>query len=674
MSCSRKNEEERETMNIAWFEIAVINTSAAERGPCGVRQSYRPDIDGLRAVSVLAVLIYHAFPSILPGGFFGVDIFFVISGYLITGIIHQQMLEKRFSIADFYARRIRRIFPALILVVAMTFALGWFLLPLREMQSLGTNIAGGAIFAQNFVLLGQVGYFDVAADKKPLLHLWSLGIEEQYYVVWPLVLILIRRWSLNRLIAVATLAAASFALCLIVGARAPDYAFYLPVTRAWELLVGSALALWHGGYIASAEQDERDFHILPEIAAAGGLIAIIIGLWAYRSWMLDPGWFTLLPVFGAAVLIGGRGTLIHRHILAARPAVFIGLISYPLYLWHFPLMAYARIHFVEGVRIRYMLAILLISGLLAWLTYAVVERPLRFGRKGVRVKVAGLVATMIALGGIGLAADRTNGLPVRIPTSIRPFMLTGGESSQYWRLGKCLMLPEQSAADFADECAGNGGRPLILIWGDSYAASLYPGVKHFADEKGFNVAEFTASSCAPLIGYVNPDRRFCKPINDDVLRRIERLRPDVVIFYSTWSYGEPDLRGGLERTIPLLKPLTKKIVLLGPAATWTGQGLSANVLDYYFESGTFGVLPERTWYRSNDNWTRAVESILEPEAAKMGIEYISMRKIMCNDNGCLARIGPNGSELTAYDPGHFTHAGSIFMAGQIIDRILDAKP
>jgi peptidoglycan/LPS O-acetylase OafA/YrhL len=659
-------------MNIARLEPAIAKLATADKKPVGTDHSYRPDIDGLRALAVLAVLIYHAFPSALRGGFFGVDIFFVISGYLITGIIHQQMLEKRFSIADFYTRRVRRIFPALILVVAVTFALGWFLLPLRDMQSLGTNIAGGAIFAQNFVLLGQIGYFDVAADKKPLLHLWSLGIEEQYYVVWPILLLLVRRWSFNALVVVASLAVASFVLCLVIGARAPDYAFYLPVTRAWELLAGSSLALWQGGRKAELAA-HPPAGTLREIVAGVATLAIGIALLGYRPWMTDPGWFTLLPVLGATALMALPGSLIHRHVLALRPAVWIGLISYPLYLWHFPLMAYTRIHFGDGLRIRHMLAVLLISGVLAWLTYVVVEKPLRFGRQRVRIKVAGLVTAMIALGAVGWAADRTNGLPMRIPASIRPFMLTGGESSQYWRIGKCLMQPEQGPDEFAGECAGSGRHPLVLIWGDSYAASLYPGLKHYGDERGFDVAEYSASSCAPLIGYVNPQRRFCKPSNDYTLQKIQELHPDVVVLYSTWSYGEPDLRGGLQRTVPLLRPFTKKIVLLGPPASWTGEGLSANVLDYYFESGNFAVLPGRTWYRSNENWTRAVETILEDEAPKVGIEYISMHRIMCNDDGCLARVGPNGSELTAYDPGHFTHAGSIFMTGQIIDRILDFK-
>ena len=243
---------------------------------------YREDIDGLRAVAVLPVLLYHAFPKLVPGGFVGVDIFFVISGFLITGIIHQQMLCGSFSIADFYARRIRRIFPALVTVVLVTFIIGWYALPPRDLKSLGTNIAGGAVFIQNFVLLGQVSYFDLAADKKPLLHLWSLGIEEQYYIVWPLLLLLIRRWRLPILAVTAALAMASFVACIIVQARAPEYAFYLPLTRAWELLVGSGLALWLNDKTAApVELAGKAVRAFREIVGLCALLAILVAVWRF---------------------------------------------------------------------------------------------------------------------------------------------------------------------------------------------------------------------------------------------------------------------------------------------------------------------------------------------------------------------------------------------------------
>ncbi|MGJ5220280.1 acyltransferase family protein [Bradyrhizobium oligotrophicum] len=631
--------------------------------------AYRQDIDGLRAVAVLPVLLYHAFPATVPGGFYGVDIFFVISGYLITGIIHKQLLSSTFSIADFYSRRIRRIFPALITVVLITFLIAWFVLPPRELKSLGTNIAGGAVFIQNFILLGQVGYFDLAAEKKPLLHLWSLAIEEQYYIVWPLILMLIGSWRRRSLAITAALAAASFIACLIVQPRAPDYAFYLPVTRAWELLVGSGLALWVGERGA----DDRalplaDRRLVREFIAWAAMLAIVVAFWRYGRTTPHPGVHTLLPVLGAAGLIATSGTLVHRYILSSMPAVFVGLISYPLYLWHYPLMAYARIQFVDGVAPAVMWSIVIASSVLAWLTYRYIEQPMRFGRSWVPFKVGGLVCGMAALGVVGLFVDRADGVPSRIPESIRGFMLTGEETSVHWRRGKCLLLPDQSAADFAAECAGDGRHPLVVVWGDSFGSSLYPGLAHFGAERGFDVAEFTASACPPLLDYVHPDRRHCRGANDFVAERLAVLKPDLVILYSTWSYSAEDLRKGLQLTVGRLRETgVSRIVLLGPPPTWLGDGLVSNLLDYYFQ--TYSVLPARTFYRSNDNWTRALEEFLEGQTRTLGIQYISARRIMCNNDGCLARIGKDGAELTSYDIGHLTYPGSIFVARQALDAV-----
>ncbi|SMX57195.1 putative acyltransferase, group 3; O-antigen acetylase; membrane protein [Bradyrhizobium sp. ORS 285] len=633
------------------------------------RLGYRQDIDGLRAVAVLPVLVYHAFPAAVPGGFYGVDIFFVISGYLITGIIHKQMLSGTFSIADFYARRIRRIFPALITVVLVTFLIGWFVLPPRELKSLGTNIAGGAVFVQNFILLGQVGYFDLAAEKKPLLHLWSLAIEEQYYIVWPLLLMLIGSWRRRSLAITLVLAAASFVACLIVQPRAPDHAFYLPVTRAWELLVGSGLALWVNGRAA----EDRPLPligapIVGELVALAAMIAIALAFWRYGRPTPHPGGATLLPVLGAAALIATSGTLVHRYILSTMPAVFVGLISYPLYLWHYPLMAYARIQLLDAVPASVMVAIIAASLVLAWATYHFIERPIRFGWRLARLKVGGLLGGMIALGIVGVVADRTNGLPVRIPADLRGFMLTGEETSVHWRRGKCLLLPDQSAADFASECAGDGRHPLIVVWGDSFGSSLYPGLAHFKAERGFEVAEFTASACPPLLDYVQPDRSHCRGANDFVAERLASLKPELVILYSTWSYSAEDLRKGLELTVARLRNIgVPKVILLGPPATWLGDGLVSNLLDYYFQ--THSLLPVRTFYRSNDNWTRALEEFLEGQAKALGIQYVSTRKIMCNNDGCLARIGKDGADLTSYDIGHLTYPGSIFVARQVLDAI-----
>jgi hypothetical protein len=455
-----------------------------------------------------------------------------------------------------------------------------------------------------------------------------------------------------------------------------EMAFYLPITRAWELLVGSALAVWqhHPGSVTNSTSAVRE-QISPRHQAFGSLLsflAIVIAVTAFSFHTPYPGFYTILPVAAATGLIGTEGTPFHRCILSSRPMVFVGLISYPLYLWHFPLMAYARIQNPDGVPSGTMFLILVASGILAWATYGFVERPIRFGSDKRRIKIAGLVAGMLLLGTIGLTAYATVGFPSRIPDSLRAFMLTGEETSMYWRRGTCLLLPDQDASNFTSACAADGRRPLLLIWGDSYGAALYPGLEHFAGEKDFGVAEFTASACPPLMGYVHPERRFCNMINNYVMQRIADLRPEAVILDSTWSYGFNDLRTGLRRTAEALDSLRiKKIILMGPPTNWKGDGLAANVLSYYFENRS--LVPKRTWYRSNDEWIRTLDSFLQEQARAVGIEYISTRSILCNDQGCLARIGPNGSQLTAFDGGHLTVPGSIFVAERALDRILDFR-
>jgi peptidoglycan/LPS O-acetylase OafA/YrhL len=624
--------------------------------------AYRPDIDGLRAIAVLAVLVYHAFPKALPGGFAGVDVFFVISGYLITGIIDRQMREKRFSIAHFYARRILRIFPALILVVLCTFVIGWFLLPVFEMEALGSSMQGAAAFVQNFMLHEQiVGYFDPGAERIPLLHLWSLGIEEQYYIVWPAALWLLSHWRARSLAIVAALAMGSFVVCVLTPSVDTPWAFYSPTTRGWELLAGSLLALWR-----DKEAGVANGRFSPALAWAG-LFGLAIAFVAFNTNSPWPGIRTLLPVVAATALIATDNTSLHRRVLSAAPLVFIGLISYPLYLWHFPLIAFARLHGGGAVPASLLCALLVLSGVLACLTYRLVERPFRFGGSAPRVKIAPLVAAMVVLFALGAVTTSTHGLPIRFPRAIRGFLLTNVETASHWRQARCMLLLQPASA-FAQECAGTGGHPLLVTWGDSYAAAFYPGLRHFAAVRGYDIAQYNASACPPLIGYSLPERPFCKSINDNVLTKIEQLRPDIVILDATWGHAEPILREDLPRTVARLKALyVSKIVLLGPPPGWQA-GLPTTVLNYYQQTGA--VLPIRTFYGSTDEWVRGRDALLASLSRELGIQYVSVRNVFCNEEGCLTRIGPDASQLTAFDAGHLTVPASIFLASHVLDDIL----
>jgi peptidoglycan/LPS O-acetylase OafA/YrhL len=660
---------------------------------------YRPDIDGLRAIAVTLVLVYHAFPFRIPGGFIGVDIFFVISGYLITKIIFGELARHDFSLVRFYQRRVRRIFPALIVMTLSVFALGWYFLPPTEFESLGTNIAGGAVFIQNLVLLGQVGYFDIAAEKKPLLHLWSLGIEEQYYLAWPLVLMLVQRLRLNAITLTMLLAAASFVASILLIKTKPDAVFYLPFTRAWELFAGATLAIWAShamdlpisraisfGAMRISNRSEdilqkllwaRDAGprgaLLQDVFAILALAAIGVAAFKYHAGISYPGYAALVPVVAAVILISTERSVVNRLVLALRPVVYVGLISYPLYLWHYPLLAFLRTGCIDPPPRALLLLTVAASVALASLTYHLIERPLRRSGSRNAGRTLALLGSMAVVGCLGVVVALKQGLPSRIPADVRAFLIDGSQSSAHWRSGRCLMLPEQGPADLASECRGNGNRPLVFLWGDSYAASLYPGLSEVVAAKGGSVAEFTASACPALIDYVNPERRFCKPINDRILEIAGELRPDIIVLYSTWSYSEQDLDAGLKKTVALLRAKQlNNIIILGPPATWIGSGLGANMIDYYYEGGTHALLPVRTFYRSNDEWTRRVDTALEADARANDVPYISLRKIMCNQDGCVARTGPDGSQLMAYDNGHLTTAGSHFVANAIMPLIFDA--
>jgi peptidoglycan/LPS O-acetylase OafA/YrhL len=386
---------------------------------------YRPDIDGLRAVAVLAVVAFHSFPNWLKGGFIGVDIFFVISGYLISTIIFENLDKDTFSFSEFYARRIKRIFPALILVLVFCFIFGWYELLADEFKELGKHIAAGAGFVSNIVLWSEAGYFDSAADTKPLLHLWSLGIEEQFYIVWPLLLWFAWKQKFNLLTVTVVVSIFSFVLNIKGIKEDPVATFYSPQTRFWELLSGSLLAwvtLYKKNVYANIKskidiflkgKQKADSKTLTDILSFTGLFLLLYGFWQINKEINFPGIWALIPIIGSLlILISGHEALVNRIILSNKIAVWFGLISFPLYLWHWPLLSFARI--VEGDMPSYYIrgAAVVLSVLLAWLTYKFVEHPFRFGKRS-NVKVTTLVVLIIIVGYIGYNTYKRDGFSFR---------------------------------------------------------------------------------------------------------------------------------------------------------------------------------------------------------------------------------------------------------------------
>lgn len=379
---------------------------------------YRPDIDGLRAIAVLAVLAFHAFPESIKGGFIGVDIFFVISGYLISTIIFKGLDEGTFKASDFYARRIKRIFPALLLVLAACFTFGSFFLLADEFNQLGKHIAAGTSFISNLVFWNESGYFDRAADTKPLLHLWSLGIEEQFYLIWPLLIWLAWKLKINLVLVIILVAAASFLLNINVVKTDTIAAFYSPQTRFWELISGSLLAwLFHykeGLYIKTFRQIDlrllsifdkkfltKNGGILPNLLGFCGILLLTYSLWRINRDATFPGKIALIPVVGSALLIAaGTDTLINRKFLSNKVLVWFGLISFPLYLWHWPILSFTRIYENEVPSAYIRITAVFISILFAWLTYKLIETPIRSGKHG-KVTVVILCCLALIIGSSG---------------------------------------------------------------------------------------------------------------------------------------------------------------------------------------------------------------------------------------------------------------------------------
>lgn len=459
---------------------------------------WRPDIDGLRAVAVLAVVAYHFFPHAMPSGFAGVDVFYVISGYLITGIILGHVEQGRFSLAGFYARRIRRIFPALALVLLACAVLGWRVLYADEYRLLGRHIAAGAGFANNILLWAETGYFDPAAETKPLLHLWSLGVEEQFYLVWPLVLAYACRMARSRWLVVVGVLGLSFAACVWVTAAHPVAAFYLPFFRFWELMAGAVFAVrpqWN----AVSRVDAR----WRSIAGAALLIA--------SAFVIDraspfPGWRAALPVAGTSLLLSaGQGAVVNRTLLSLRPLVFVGLISYPLYLWHWPLLTFVKI-LSNDVAITPSRGAMLfaIAFVLAWLTYRLLEIPVRTGKAPMGKAVAAAFA-MLIVGTAGAALAVRDGVPTRAVNGRDPtFASRDGRNAtdiRDWLVDDCR-LPTQDAKIFRRCVRDTRGTERFVLIGDSKAEAVWAGLVRTSMPQGrwmFIGGSTDSSSVLPVI-------------------------------------------------------------------------------------------------------------------------------------------------------------------------------
>lgn len=637
---------------------------------------YRPDIDGLRAIAVLLVLGFHAFPRSLPGGFVGVDIFFVISGYLISLILFEEKLAGTFSYVTFYSRRIRRIFPALLAVMSAVLVAGFFLDFSSQYATLGKHVTAGAAFISNIVLWLESGYFDTDAQLKPLLHLWSLGVEEQYYILWPLVLAALPRRVIPG--ALLGIGVVSFGLNLWGINSHGTAVFFLPATRFWELMVGSALAFWvHAHSSQPGTLSGNSFapagNTLSHAGALAGLALIVAAVAFIDEDTAFPGWAALLPTLGAALLIAaGPRALVNRALLSRRPVVFIGVISYPLYLWHWPILSF--LHIEEGPNLSRTLRLLAVgaSFALAWLTYVAIEKPIRFRRGHVPLKVGGLCAGMLCLAVVGYALPRH-----LLPESPRdafvaafdnsPPTFAYGSRHDLFTLGReeCNFYDLRTKATrdaIAPGCFTAAGGTKVLLWGDSHIQHLGSGLRASLPT-GLSLLQVATSGCKPRLEGSGPDGgNACIRSNQFALRTVQAHQPALVVLAQRSAHDATDWQA-LARTLKAHG--AQAVLLLGPVPEWT-QPLHLLAARHYWPE-----VPRRLQAHLAPEPFETDHRLAERYGRSSELRYLSLIEALCNREGCLTQVGPDlAEELITFDTGHLTPAASKVVVQQAIAPVM----
>jgi peptidoglycan/LPS O-acetylase OafA/YrhL len=561
------------------MSLHALSVRRGYQDSLNAQSAYRPDIDGLRALAVSLVLVYHAFPHALSGGFTGVDIFFVISGFLISSNILHHIGHGDFSLFDFYRRRVRRIFPALILVLVTCTAIGWFVLFADENQQLGRHVAGGAGFVSNLLLWSEAGYFDNSAITKPLLHLWSLGVEEQFYILWPILLWLSFRARVPVTAVIVCVGFASFWYNLRLTQIDVVAAFYSPLPRFWELMLGAFLATAMKSKSLNRFLSAPQQSPIAEVSSALGLALIVFGATFIEAGPGFPGWRALFPCVGAALIIGaGPLALTNKYLLSLRPPVWLGLISYPVYLWHWPLFSMYRI--IEGVEPNALTSVLFIvaSLFLGWLTYRLVETPIR-SSLNYNATFGMLLVGMVAVGSFGLYIYRNDGVPSRaiMLQAQQKKALIEGPLWTYTSNDTCLKrYPFEEAKTYTVWfcAASKDAPPNILLLGNSYANHLYPGIAQ---------APGLSHNSVLSIGTCEPDERLMpnpEPAADpcfgarqlhqqtlinNIIRQSGTLR--AVIFDSLRGAPREPYVSALRRRIDIIESQGIQVILFVPHLT-----------------------------------------------------------------------------------------------------------
>jgi peptidoglycan/LPS O-acetylase OafA/YrhL len=648
---------------------------------------YRPDIDGLRAIAVISVVAYHAFPKVLYGGFIGVDIFFVISGFLISSIIFSGLENNNFSLGQFYLRRIRRILPSLLTVGIASLILGWLVLLPNELEQLGRHIAAAAVFIINFVLSRESGYFDNPLSK-PMLHLWSLSVEEQFYFFWPLLLILVWKRKFNFLNLTILIAIISFFINIyLLNNGQSTQAFYWPMPRFWELMSGGILA-----YVNLHHPEFNNKY--KNLQSLVGFFLLLLGFWLIKSNINFPGWWALLPVLGAVLIISaGNQSWLNRKLLSNKPMVWIGLISYPLYLWHWVLLSFSNI-LLLGIIFDLKpstinIIIVLLSIALAYLTYTLIEKPLRFS-KNKKIPYI-LLFSLVLTGLFGFSCIVNNGYKNKnigffrdkeksefsdyFDNSAPEFRYEkrqiiqkqwhdqcGFYNLEKYTAGNPTRLPRESIAKECYQRDNAKYEKALMLWGDSHAQMLRPGLQENLP-KNWQILQVTSSNCPPKIllsqEHIHDD--YCLTSNWFALETIKKARPNLVVLAQNEGHSIQNME---EIISTLVKLGVGKVIFVGPTPTWANlyTSLPNLVLRRLWHN-----TPERTFVGVNTQRIEEDKTLKQQFKSSPSHVYVSLIDYFCNHKGCLTRIGNDKKlDITTFDYGHLTPKTSGVLARDLL--------
>ena len=608
------------------------------------RPGYRADVDGLRAVAVIAVLLFHAGLSRFSGGFVGVDVFFVISGFVIALSLFRDLDAGRFSLSGFFARRALRILPALTAVLLGTLLVSLFTVPPLYFGAFADSLIAASLFFSNVHFWDTSSYFNSDSPFRPLLHTWSLGVEEQFYLAAPILLLLIQRFLGRRWRLVVTLCLLlSFGLNLFGSYHGHlDAAFYLPVTRAWEFLLGVLIALMPRPSLARG---------LREAGTMAGLALILGPVMIYGPATLFPGMAALWPCLGAVLVIwfgGPPGAFVSRG-LGWPPVVWIGRLSYSLYLVHWPVLVLAPFIFMRRLSFVETLAALAVCFLLAWLLYRLVETPLRRSRWKTSTVLVTAIACAVGTAGAGWLGEGINARYfAHRPGYEREPDMSGAE--QAWSVGVCLLVNGQPVSDWSsDACTfGKGADPAVLLFGDSFAAHYVPGLKAASADKDVRIMEYAMEGCAPTLAPDSPGTASCRAFREHVLNIVEQMDVKHVIIASSWlEYGTAP-SSQIESTLTGLKAAGVDVTLIG-------QSPNFYIPPYLILARSVPPgAPDADLPLSAQ--ARAMNRRLAAIAVRVGVQFIDPTEALCPDGQCRVRVAGEDFYL---DYGHFTPAGSV---------------